>query len=93
MIIPRYKRLIDNNHFSKSKKVIENLIMYMSSNDGVAKWYFANQIYNKEFENITDAFNDYLLYASINRMTNVTSLVFMENYNNVAKIYKNLIKD
>lgn len=93
MIIPRYKRLVDNNHFSKSKKVIENLIMYMSSNDGVAKWYFANQIYNKEFENITDAFNDYLLYASINRMTNVTSLVFMENYNNVAKIYKNLIKD
>lgn len=93
MIIPRYKRLVDNNHFSKSKKVIENLIMYMSSNDGVAKWYFANQIYNKEFENITDAFNDYLLYASINRMTSVTSLVFMENYNNVAKIYKNLIKD
>ena len=36
MIIPRYKRLVDNNHFSKSKKVIENLIMYMSSNDGVA---------------------------------------------------------
>ena len=51
---------------------------------------------NLQFTSITastDAFNDYLLYASINRMTSVTSLVFMENYNNVAKIYKNLIKD
>lgn len=93
LVIPRYKRLVDNNHFSKSKKVIENLIMYMSSNDGVAKWYFANNIYDKKFENVTDAYNEYLLYCSLNRFQTVTSLVFMENYNNIVKIYKNLIKD
>ena len=93
MIIPRYKRLVDNNHFSKSKKVIENLIMYMSMNDGVAKWYFANEVMNKEFENITDAYNEYLLYCSLNRLTSVSSLTFMENYNNTVKIYNNLIKD
>ena len=93
MIIPRYKRLIDNNRFSKSQKVIENLIMYMSSNDGVAKWYFANNIKDKEYENITDAYNEYLLYCSLNRFNSVNSITFMENYNNVVKIYKNLIKD
>ena len=93
MVIPRYKRLIDNNKFSRSKKVIENLIMYMSSNDGVAKWYFANNIANKEYENITDAYNEYLLYCSLNRFNSVNSITFMENYNNVVKIYKNLIKD
>lgn len=93
MIIPRYKRLIDNNRFSKSKKVIENLIMYMSSNDGVAKWYFANNIKDKEYDNITDAYNEYLLYCSLNRFNSVNSITFMENYNNVVKIYKNLIKD
>ena len=93
MIIPRYKRLVDNNHFSKSKKVIENLIMYMSMNDGVAKWYFANEVMNKEFENITDAYNEYLLYCSLNRLASVSSLTFMENYNNTVKIYNNLIKD
>ena len=93
MVIPRYKRLVDNNHFSKSKKVIENLIMYMSMNDGVAKWYFANDVMNKEFENITDAYNEYLLYCSLNRLTSVSSLTFMENYNNTVKIYNNLIKD
>ena len=93
MIIPRYKRLIDNNRFSRSQKVIENLIMYMSSNDGVAKWYFANNIKDKEYENITDAYNEYLLYCSLNRFNSVNSITFMENYNNVVKIYKNLIKD
>ena len=93
MVIPRYKRLIDNNRFSRSKKVIENLIMYMSLNDGVAKWYFANDIANKEYENITDAYNEYLLYCSLNRFNSVNSITFMENYNNVVKIYKNLIKD
>ena len=93
MIIPRYKRLIDNNRFSKSQKVIENLIMYMSSNDGVAKWYFANNIKDKEYENITDAYNEYLLYCSLNRFNSVNSITFMENYNNVVKIYNNLIKD
>ena len=93
MIIPRYKRLIDNNRFSKSQKVIENLIMYMSSNDGVAKWYFANNIKDKEYENITDAYNEYLLYCSLNRFNSVNSITFIENYNNVVKIYKNLIKD
>lgn len=93
LIIPRYKRLIDNNKFTKSKKVMENLIMYMSSNDGVAKWYFANDIANKTFDNITDAYNEYLLYCSLNRFTSVSSITFMENYNNVAKIYNNLIKD
>ena len=93
LIIPRYKRLVDNNKFIKSKRVIENLIMYMSMNDGVAKWYFANDIMNKTYENITDAYNEYLLYCSLNRSTSVTSLTFMENYNNVQKIYNNLIKD
>lgn len=93
LIIPRYKRLIDNNKFTKSKKVMENLIMYMSSNDGVAKWYFANDIANKDYENITDAYNEYLLYCSLNRFSSVNSITFMENYNNVVKIYKNLIKD
>ena len=93
LIIPRYKRLVDNNKFIKSKRVIENLIMYMSMNDGVAKWYFANDIMNKNYENITDAYNEYLLYCSLNRSTSVTSLTFMENYNNVQKIYNNLIKD
>lgn len=93
LIIPRYKRLVDNNRFIKSKKVIESLIIYMSQNDGVAKWYFANEIWNKEFENITDAYNDYLLYTNLNRFTSVNTIVFMENYNNVVKIYTNLIKD
>ena len=67
--------------------------MYMSMNDGVAKWYFANDVMNKEFENITDAYNEYLLYCSLNRLTSVSSLTFMENYNNTVKIYNNLIKD
>ena len=93
LIIPRYKRLVDNNKFIKSKRVIENLMMYMSMNDGVAKWYFANDVMNKTYENITDAYNEYLLYCSLNRSTSVTSLTFMENYNNVQKIYNNLIKD
>lgn len=93
LVIPRYKRLVDNNKFTKSKKVMENLIMYMSSNDGVARWYFANNIDENKFDNITDAYNDYLVYCAVNRFQTVTSLVFMENYNNVVKIYKNLIKD
>ena len=93
LVIPRYKRLVDNNHFIKSKKVIENLIMYMSMNDGVAKWFFANDIVNKKYESVTDAYNEYLLYCSLNRFSSVSSLTFMENYNNVLKIYNNLIKD
>ena len=48
---------------------------------------------NKTYENITDAYNEYLLYCSLNRSVSVTSLTFMENYNNVQKIYNNLIKD
>ena len=93
LIIPRYKKLVDTGHFIKSKSVIENLIMYMSMNDGVAKWYFANNIMNKTFENITDAYNEYLLYCSLNHSSTVSSLTFMENYNNTQKIYDNLIKD
>lgn len=93
LVIPRYKRLVDNNHFIKSKKVIENLIMYMSMNDGVAKWFFANDIVNKKYESVTDAYNEYLLYCSLNRFSSASSLTFMENYNNVLKIYNNLIKD
>ena len=52
LIIPRYKRLVDNNKFIKSKRVIENLMMYMSMNDGVAKWYFANDVMNKTFSSL-----------------------------------------
>lgn len=93
LIIPRYKRLIDTGRFTKAKKVVESLIMYMSQNDNVAKWYFANKIWNKSFETITDAYNDFSLYISMNRFQTVNSLTFMENYNNIVKIYNNLIKD
>lgn len=93
LIIPRYKKLVDTGKFIKAKKVVESLILYMSQNDNVAKWYFANEIWDKHFENITDAYNDFMLYINLNRLSTVNSLVFMENYNNIVKIYSNLIKD